>query len=209
MMPGLLPCGPDAVLVEPPDPAQLPGLIGALAHGAVRGVAEVVPAARTVLVRFATPAALAAGRPCLVHLLATVGSAVPAPDPDRTVTIEVAYDGPDLAEVGQLTGLGTEGVIAAHTATAWRVAFGGFAPGFAYLSGGDPRLQVPRRAEPRPSVPAGSVGLAGEFSGVYPRSSPGGWQLIGRTAAALWDPVREPPALLSPGVWVRFRAVVL
>ena len=209
MMPGLLPCGPDAVLVEPPDPAQLPGLIDALAHGAVPGVAEVVPAARTVLVRFATPAALAAGRPCLVHLLAAVGSAVPVPDPDRTVTIEVAYDGPDLAEVGQLTGLGTEGVIAAHTARPWRVAFGGFAPGCAYLAGGDPRLPVPRRTEPRASGPAGSGGLAGEFSGVYPRSSPGGWQLIGRTAAALWDPVREPPALLSPGVWVRFRAVVL
>ena len=95
-------------------------------------------------------------------------------------------------------------MIAAHTASPWRVAFGGFAPGFAYLTGGDPRLQAPRRAEPRPSVPAGSVGLAGEYSGIYPRSSPGGWQLIGRTAAALWDAGRQPPALLSPGRWVQF-----
>lgn len=204
MMPGLLPCGPEAVLVEPSDPAQLPGLADALTRGAVPGVAELVPAARTVLVRFETPAALAAARPALAHLLATTPPAIPTPDPDRTVTIEVAYDGPDLAEVGQLTGLGVAGVIAAHTALPWRVAFGGFAPGFAYLTGGDHRLQVPRRAEPRPSVPAGSVGLAGEFSGIYPRSSPGGWQLIGRTSAPLWDATREPLSLLSPGTWVQF-----
>jgi KipI family sensor histidine kinase inhibitor len=84
------------------------------------------------------------------------------------------------------------------------VAFGGFAPGFAYLVGGDPRLQVPRRDSPRTSVPAGSVGLAGEFSGVYPRSSPGGWQLIGRTELAMWDVRRDPPALLVAGATVRF-----
>ena len=84
-------------------------------------------------------------------------------------------------------------MVAAHTGTPWRVGFGGFAPGFAYLTGGDPRLKVARRSEPRTSVPAGAVGLAGEFSGVYPRSSPGGWQLIGRTDAVLWDPDREPP----------------
>jgi biotin-dependent carboxylase-like uncharacterized protein len=97
-------------------------------------------------------------------------------------------------------------VVAAHTGTPWRVGFGGFAPGFAYLTGGDPRLHVARRAEPRTSVPAGSVGLAGEFSGVYPRSSPGGWQLIGRTDAVLWDAARTPPALLSAGAQVRFVA---
>lgn len=206
-MPGLLPCGPDAVLLEPADPAQLPGLTDALTGGAVTGVVEVVPAARTLLVRFGSGQALVAGRAALEHLLTTVPAAIPAPDPARVVEIEVSYDGPDLAEVGRLTGLGSAGVVAAHTATPWRVAFGGFAPGFAYLTGGDPRLQVPRRTEPRPSVPAGSVGLAGEFSGIYPRSSPGGWQLIGRTGAALWDATREPPALLAPGRWVRFVAV--
>lgn len=203
-MPGLLPCGQEAVLVEPADPAQVAGLADALAGGAVAGVAEVVPAARTVLVRFSSPTALAAGRAALAHLLTTVPAIIPAPDPGRTVTIAVTYDGPDLAEVALLTGLSPDQVIAAHTATPWRVAFGGFAPGFAYLAGGDPRLQVPRRADPRPSVPAGSIGLAGEFSGIYPRSSPGGWQLIGRTDAALWDANREPPALLSPGRWVQF-----
>ena len=91
-------------------------------------------------------------------------------------------------------------VVAAHTAAPLRVGFGGFAPGFAYLVGGDERLHVPRRAEPRTKVPAGSVGLAGEFSGVYPRESPGGWQLIGRTDAVLWDVDRDPPALLIPGM---------
>jgi KipI family sensor histidine kinase inhibitor len=84
------------------------------------------------------------------------------------------------------------------------VAFGGFAPGFAYLTGGDSRLRVPRRSEPRTTVPAGSVALAGEYSAVYPRSSPGGWQLIGRTDAAIWDLEHDPPALLRPGTWVRF-----
>ncbi|WP_377323398.1 allophanate hydrolase subunit 1 [Pimelobacter simplex] len=119
----------------------------------------------------------------------------------------VVYDGPDLAEVAGQTGLSEAEVVAAHTATPWRVAFGGFAPGFAYLVGGDPRLRVPRRAEPRTTVPAGSVGLAGEFSGVYPRASPGGWQLIGRTDVVLWDLDREPPALLAAGATVRFVAV--
>ena len=116
----------------------------------------------------------------------------------------MTYDGPDLAEVARLTGLDEDEVVAAHTGTPWRIAFGGFAPGFAYLTGGDERLRVPRRDEPRTTVPAGAVGLAGEFSGVYPRSSPGGWQLIGSTDALLWDPDRDPPALLLPGGSVRF-----
>ena len=116
----------------------------------------------------------------------------------------MTYDGPDLAEVARLTGLDEDEVVAAHTGTPWRIAFGGFAPGFAYLTGGDERLRVPRRDEPRTTVPAGAVGLAGEFSGVYPRPSPGGWQLIGSTDAPLWDPDRDPPALLGPGGWVRF-----
>ncbi|CCH78721.1 Allophanate hydrolase subunit 1 (modular protein) [Nostocoides japonicum T1-X7] len=129
--------------------------------------------------------------------------------PDRglcttTVEIPVVYDGPDLAEVGRLTGLGPDGVVAAHTGTPWTVAFGGFAPGFAYLVGGDPRLVVPRRPRPRPRIGAGSVGLAGEYSGVYPTASPGGWQLIGRTDSVVWDVDRSPPALLPPGATVRF-----
>lgn len=116
------------------------------------------------------------------------------------VELAVQYDGPDLAEVARLCRLSAD-VVAAHTGRPWRVGFAGFAPGFAYLVDGDPR-----RTEPRTAVPAGSVGLAGAFSGIYPRSSPGGWQLIGRTDAALFDVDRDPPALLRPGAWVRFVA---
>jgi KipI family sensor histidine kinase inhibitor len=123
------------------------------------------------------------------------------------VVIDIVYDGPDLAEVAGHTGLTIPQVIDAHTATPWQVGFSGFAPGFAYLVDGDPRLRVPRRAEPRTSVPAGSVALAGEFSAIYPRRSPGGWQLIGRTDAVLWDLQRPDPALLMQGMWVQFRAV--
>ena len=114
------------------------------------------------------------------------------------------YDGADLAEVAAMTGLDPAEVVRAHTSTLWRVAFGGFVPGFGYLVGGDPRLHVPRRESPRTRVPAGSVALAGEFTGVYPRASPGGWQLIGTTDAVLWDPDRSPPAVLTPGTRVRF-----
>jgi biotin-dependent carboxylase-like uncharacterized protein len=123
------------------------------------------------------------------------------------VVLDVVYDGPDLDEVGDLTGLGRGGVVAAHTGTPWRVAFCGFSPGFGYLAGGDPRLHVPRRESPRAEVPSGAVGLAGEYSGVYPRRSPGGWQLIGRTDADLWDLRRDAPALLRPGMTVRFRPI--
>lgn len=122
----------------------------------------------------------------------------------ETVEIPVHYDGPDLDEVAALTGLSPDEVVGAHTGRSWRVGFAGFAPGFAYLVDGDPRLAVPRLATPRSRVPAGAVGLAGEFSGVYPRSSPGGWQLIGHTDLVLWDLDRDPPALLRPGVRVRF-----
>jgi KipI family sensor histidine kinase inhibitor len=172
--------------------------------GPLSGLIDVVPAARTVLLVFAPGTDLgAASRVVLdLRLDPAADDAAAATEP---VKIDVVYDGPDLAEVGTLTGLGADGVVAAHTGRPWRVAFGGFAPGFAYLVGGDDRLDVARRAEPRTAVPAGSVGLAGEYSGVYPRSSPGGWQLIGRTDAELWNERRG--ALLQPGGTVRFRAI--
>ena len=121
--------------------------------------------------------------------------------------IDTVYDGEDLAEVGELTGLGTEGVIAAHTGQTWTVAFAGFAPGFGYMVGENQDLEVPRRSSPRTAVPAGSVALAGNYSAVYPRRSPGGWQLIGHTGARMWDLDREQPALAAPGHRVQFRAV--
>jgi len=201
--PLLLPYGERALLVQA-APADIGRLQVALA-GLV-GV-EIVPAASSLLIRPSAVERLDELRAAVAAIIAGPLPPAPTADSGTLVPVRVVYDGPDLAEVAELTGLGVDGVVAAHTGTPWRVAFGGFAPGFAYLADGDPRLVVPRRAEPRTSVPAGSVGLAGEFSGVYPRPSPGGWQLIGRTDAILWDPHRTPPALLSPGAWVRFEAV--
>lgn len=123
---------------------------------------------------------------------------------DRLVELSVAYDGPDLESVARHSGLDVEEVVELHRRTEFVVAFCGFAPGFAYLSGLPEQLHVPRLEEPRSKVPAGSVGLAGAFTGVYPRSSPGGWQLIARTDERLWDVDRDPPALLTPGTRVRF-----
>jgi KipI family sensor histidine kinase inhibitor len=195
--------GDRAVLVECADSSGAQAVAAALARSPVPGQRELVPGARSVLVTTDS------GIDCQVVAshLDSVGLSPPGAAELDHVTIDVVYDGPDLAEVAELTGLGADGVIAAHTGVPWRVAFTGFAPGFGYLTGGDSRLHVPRRATPRPAVPAGSVGLAGEFSGAYPRESPGGWQLIGRTDAPLWDAHRDPPALLRPGTEVRFRAV--
>jgi KipI family sensor histidine kinase inhibitor len=123
------------------------------------------------------------------------------------VTLPVRYDGPDLGDAAELLGMTVDELVARHSGARWRAAFVGFAPGFAYLTSADFALDVPRRATSRPRVEAGSVGLAGEFSGVYPRESPGGWQLIGRTDAVLWDVDRDPPALLRPGTDVRFVVV--
>jgi KipI family sensor histidine kinase inhibitor len=123
---------------------------------------------------------------------------------EKHVELPVIYDGPDLESVAEHCGLSTEDVVERHRAAEFLVAFCGFAPGFAYLTGLPEELHVPRLEEPREKVPAGSVGLAGAFTGVYPRSSPGGWQLIARTDATLWDVDRDPPALLAPGTVVRF-----
>jgi KipI family sensor histidine kinase inhibitor len=197
----LLPCGDTGLLVEVDGLPEVLALADAVRAAPPSGVLDVVTAARTVLLCVEPGTDLAAVRRAVLDLDVEPGAT--PPDGER-VEIEVLYDGPDLAEVGELTGLGAEGVVAAHTGTPWRVAFGGFAPGFAYLVGGDARLEVARRTEPRTSVPAGSVGLAGEFSGIYPRASPGGWQLIGHTEAELWNPDRG--ALLQPGCTVVFRA---
>jgi KipI family sensor histidine kinase inhibitor len=198
----LLPCGDTGLLVEVDGLPEVLALADAVRAAPPAGVLDVVSAARTVLLCVEPGTDLTAVRRAVLDLHVEPGA---APPDGETVEIEVVYDGPDLDEVGTLTGLGADGVVAAHTGTPWRVAFGGFAPGFAYLVGGDPRLEVARRSKSRTSVPAGSVGLAGEFSGIYPRSSPGGWQLIGRTDAVLWDLDRG--ALLQPGSTVRFTAI--
>ena len=125
----------------------------------------------------------------------------------RSVELPVVFDGPDLDEVARLAGRSTRDVVAGLTSAELTVAFGGFAPGFGYLTGLPEFLHVPRRATPRTRVPAGAVGLAGPFAGAYPRASPGGWQLVGRTDVVLFDVDRDPPALLTPGTRVRFRRV--
>lgn len=198
----VLPCGDAALLVEAGAAAL--GVYTALLDRPIDGVTDLVPAARTVLVRF-SPSAVGATE--LARRLAAVSPAPVTAGSGELVTVPVCYDGADLAEVGRLTGLGQDGVIEAHTSARYVVAFSGFAPGFAYLTGLDPRLRLPRRGTPRVRVPAGSVGVAGEFTGVYPRSSPGGWHLLGRTSVPLWDPARTSPALLRPGSRVGFEPV--
>jgi len=215
----LLTCGEHAVLVElggleevlALDDAVRAAVKSATVGDAFVDVVDVVPAARTLLLVVHEGTDVTPVRTALGTLSAdgTASASTPIDVASRqgiphVVEIRVHYDGPDLDEVSGLTGLARHEVVAAHTQTPWRVAFSGFAPGFAYLTGGDRRLRVPRRSEPRTSVPAGSVGLAGEFSAVYPRSSPGGWQLLGHTDATLWDVGRDPPALLQPGSVVRF-----
>ncbi|MGH3342498.1 MAG: 5-oxoprolinase subunit PxpB [Carbonactinosporaceae bacterium] len=196
----LLRCGDTGLLAELDDLDAVLALYAELVDTTPPGVVELVPAARTLLLRCRPGADLP-----------TVARAVRAarPRPGRRpagerIEIPVVYDGEDLAEVAHLTGLDERGVVNAHTGHEWTVAFCGFSPGFGYLVAAGSGLKVPRRATPRTRVPAGAVGLAGDFSGVYPRSSPGGWQLVGHTTAAIWDLSRDPPALLRPGVRVRF-----
>ena len=192
----LLPYGPRAVL------AEFESLDDVLAADAswqgMPGVTELVPAARTVLVMHDDGFDRALLVPPLPGALAaTHGAAEP-------VLVPVRYDGEDLAEVASATGLTIDEVVELHTATTYRVAFCGFMPGFSYLVGLDTRLRLPRRSTPRTRVAAGSVALADEFTGVYPRESPGGWHLLGTTALPMWDEGRTPAATLPPGAHVRF-----
>ena len=203
MTPRFLPVGPRTLLVELPDLDATLALLDALVAEPLPEVLEVIPAARTLMVR-STPARPADGR-----LAAAIAARMPAAARRREATAEVVelpvvYDGEDLAEVAAHLGLAVGEVLAAHAAATWQVAFCGFAPGFAYMTGDDPRFDLPRRASPRARIPAGAVALAGRFCGVYPQSSPGGWQLIGTTSARMWDLSRDPPALLRPGMRVRF-----
>ncbi|MFY2860919.1 5-oxoprolinase subunit B family protein [Mycobacterium sp. THU-M104] len=197
--------GDHALMVQCDSTADVAAWVAALRAAALPGVVDIVPAVRTVLVKLDGPGRQGTLRRRLATLRVGADAAAP-PNLGPHMVIDVAYDGPDLDEVAGLTGLSTATVVEAHTSTAWQVGFSGFTPGFAYLVGGDPRLRVPRRPEPRTSVPAGAVALADEFSAIYPRQSPGGWQLIGHTDAPLWDIDRPSPALLTHGMWVQFRA---
>lgn len=198
--------GDRALMLQCGSTAEVLAWVDALRAAPLPGVHDIVPAARTVLVKLDDPRLQGVTRQRLRRMRVSADAGATAAR-GADVVIDVVYDGPDLHEVAEVTGLTAAQVIDAHTSTLWRVGFSGFAPGFAYLVEGDARLRVPRRAEPRTSVPAGSVALAGEFSAVYPRRSPGGWQLIGRTDAVLWDLDRPSPALLTQAMWVQFRAV--
>jgi KipI family sensor histidine kinase inhibitor len=197
-------------MVELDDLAQVMSLARVLEARRETGPAilDVVPAARTILVRFHPDQAAAAMVAEWIRNSSSerIDQSIDATSRPGLIELPVVYDGADLDEVGQLTGLGREGVITAHTGQPWTVAFLGFAPGFAYCTGGDPRLRVPRRSAARQRVPAGSIGLADVFTAVYPRASPGGWQLLGHTDVPVWDLERDPPARLTPGWIVRFRA---
>lgn len=194
--------GPRALLIDVESLDAVLALHTRLVDNPLAGQVDVLAAAQTVLAVFDSRAHASTARAALGNLDTTPAAAGAAQA--EPVRIEVVYDGEDLAEVGRLTGLGPDGVVAAHTGQMWTAAFGGFAPGFAYLVGENDALNVPRRTSPRTAVPAGSVALAGNFSAVYPRRSPGGWQLIGRTSARMWDLDREPPALLRPGTKVQY-----
>ncbi|WJZ66209.1 5-oxoprolinase subunit B/C family protein [Kocuria rosea] len=196
------PLGPRAALVECADLHDAVAVHARLAAADLPGLVDCVAGAETVVVRTSTTDALRG----VVRAARAVPRGSAGAGGARTVTIDVVYDGEDLEAVGELTGLGADGVVRFHTGQAWTAAFAGFAPGFFYCVGED-GPDVPRRGTPRTAVPAGSVALAGRFSAVYPRSSPGGWQLIGRSAARMFDLDREDPALLRPGDRVRYRPV--
>ncbi|MDR0225566.1 MAG: urea amidolyase family protein [Burkholderiaceae bacterium] len=196
-----LPVNRQALMVELADLDETLALLGSLQRDPIAGVQELVPAARTVLVQFAPTQV---GVADLVRRIAARDLGQRARRSDVLIDIPVQYDGEDLADVARLLGITPEEVVRRHTGSEYTVAFTGFAPGFAYLSGGDPIFNVPRRSSPRTRVPAGAVALGGTFSAVYPQASPGGWQLIGRTSERMWDLARALPALLQPGYRVRF-----
>jgi KipI family sensor histidine kinase inhibitor len=189
--------GDAALLIDTDAPHRL--------HAAVRGlgrpdVVDVVPGEQTVLVTVRPGADLAR----LGALLADVTLPEARAVGGEPLRVPVVYDGDDLEEVASLTGLRVEEVVERHAAAEYVVAYLGFSPGFGYLTGLDEALHVPRRDSPRTAVPAGSVAIAGPYGAVYPSASPGGWRLLGRTRARLWDADRDPPSLLQPGTRVRF-----
>jgi len=205
--------GDRALLLEFGSTAEVLAWTDAVREAALLGVLDIVPASRTVLIKLAGPRYQAPTRATSRQAPRDGRGAVGgghSHDGRADIAIDVVYDGATSMRWPRLTGMTTDQVIAAHTGTCGRSDSVVSHRVSAYLVGGigvAERLNVPRQSEPRTRVPAGSVALAGEFSGVYPRESPGGWQLIGRTEAELWDVDRDPPALLRPGMWVQFREV--
>jgi KipI family sensor histidine kinase inhibitor len=196
----IIPAGPCAALIEVADAAAALSL-AQWARGQRVEAVEIVPAARTVLFDGVRPGV------DLAALLSGWSADVPVA-PTREVVVPVVYDGPDLSYVAGAWDVSEDEVVSRHTALDFISAFCGFSPGFAYLTGLPAAWAVPRLDSPRERVAAGSVGLADTWCGVYPTASPGGWRLLGRTDAPLWDLARDEPALLAPGTRVRFEAVL-
>ncbi|NIH77819.1 5-oxoprolinase subunit PxpB [Amycolatopsis viridis] len=196
--------GPDAALVECESLAEMSAVRAAVVTAALPDLVEVVPGARTVLIA-ARPGST--GLDAARRLIESADLEAVDGGESREITIDVRYDGEDLDLVARTAGVTADEVVELHTGATYTVAFTGFAPGFGYLTGLPEPLQQSRLDTPRTRVPAGSVAIAGEFTGVYPRSSPGGWRLLGHTDAVLFDSRAERPALLAPGDRVRFRSV--
>ncbi|GAA4796139.1 allophanate hydrolase subunit 1 [Corynebacterium canis] len=203
------PCGDTAVLLDL-DEGDAQSTLAAVmnVHRQIHqlrlpGVIDIVPAAATVLITLDT--ALLTPQDA-VRVFGELRVEGVSETRGTEVVIPVRYDGPDLATVAEATGLSVRGVVDKHSETQWLAAFGGFAPGFVYLVPARELWNVPRRSQPRAQIPTGAVGLAGEFSGVYPQSSPGGWQIIGTTQTPMWDVNRAQPSLIQPGDTVRFEA---
>ena len=197
------PFGESALLVETGTAERAQALAEALPE-AMAEVTAVVPGLQSLLVELDSAADMADAAKAVERLMVAVD---PTPLGGREITVRVAYggdDGPDLPDVARLCGISEEEVIARHLASDLRVLFLGFAPGFAYLGELPDELRVTRLSNPRTRTPAGSVAIAGSMSGIYPADLPGGWRVIGRTDLALFDPRRDPPALLAPGDRVRF-----
>lgn len=202
--------GREALLVELGGPREAAALRASLDDDPPTGMVETMPGIRTVLVRYDGSRTDAEGIARTIAARDLTSTAPPdsagVPTPADVVRVRVDYGGPDLDEVAARTGLTAAEVVAAHQAPTYRVVLIGLAPGFYFLAGVDPRLQVPRRRTPRTDVPKGAVALAGELTGIYPRLGPGGWQLIGTALDDLWHPTAIPAALLAPGTAVRFEA---
>lgn len=203
MIAPIRPVGPSALLVET-GPTQT----AALAQGAAKleGVIDVVVGAQTVLISYDTgERSEQAALDYYTSALRKLSSTSAADDAEQeSVTIPVRYDGEDLTYVAGQLGTDVDGVVNLHCSAEYRVGFMGFAPGFGYLEGLPKALQLPRRSTPRTRVPAGSLGIAGAYSAIYPGASPGGWLLLGHTDVKLFNPSSEPPALLRPGLRVKF-----
>jgi KipI family sensor histidine kinase inhibitor len=196
--------GADALLIECASLTEMSAVRAAVISAGLPDVVEVVPGARTVLV-VARPGSSALTE--VRKVVETANLADPPSTAANEITLDVHYDGEDLELVAETAGISVDEVVSLHTGAEYTVAFTGFAPGFAYLTGLPQPLWQSRLDSPRTRVPAGSVGVAGEFTGVYPRSSPGGWRLLGHTEAVLFDSHAERPALLAPGDRVRFRSL--